>query len=373
MVRHYFELIQSNWRWVALFILGACILSVAISLSATPIYRATTSFVIFPNENLTSSRDVVSSLDTLEKRTVITTYSEIVASERVYQNTQQGMPSAGEDFAHYQRSVVVPPESNIFYLNVDGPNPAFAAALGNQVGAQGIATIKGIYQVFDIAVLDEAQAPTAPISPQPLRSLLLFALGGLLLGIFVVLVRYQISRPIEAIRDRLNRDPESGAYKRAHFSNLVERRMAERPDAPLSLALIELESLKTFANSLPNAVLSDFLTHTVEILNKQLRGNDAVGRWNETAFAIMLPDTPPQPAARTLLRIRQGLLQPMEESSGLYKVSLKPSVGLTAWEHDETLTQLITNVEFALEKANQAAERIYIFPIDLGQPKNGNS
>lgn len=370
MFRHYVELLQSNWRWIAIFILGACILSVAISLTATPIYRATTSFIIFPNENLTSSRDVVSSLDTLEKRSVITTYSEILSSERVYENTQTDMSETEEDFSNYARSITIQPESNIFYLNVDGPDPVFAAALANRVGEQGIATIKSIYQVFDIAILDEAQMPTAPISPQPLRSLFFFAIAGLLLGIFKVILFYQISRPIEAIRERLNSDPDSGAYKRPYFSNLVERRMAENPGAPLSLALIELESLKTFANSLPNAVLADFLKNTVEILKKQLRGNDLVGRWSEASFAIMLPDTPPQPAARTLLRIRQALLQPMEEASRLYRIQLKPSVGLTAWEHEETLSQLFTNAEYALEKANQAAERIFIYPTDVGTPKS---
>lgn len=370
MFRHYVELLQSNWRWIAIFILAACILSVAISLTATPIYRATTSFIIFPNENLTSSRDVVSSLDTLEKRSVITTYSEILSSERVYENTQTEMEGASIDFDAYTRSVTIQPESNIFYLNVDGPDPQAAAAMANRIGEQGIATIKSIYQVFDIAILDEAQAPTAPISPRPLLSLGIWAFGGLLLGIFKVILFYQVSRPIEAIRERLNSDSESGAYKRAYFSNLVERRMAERPGAPLSLALIELESLKTFASSLPNAVLTDFLTNTVEILKKQLRGNDFVGRWTEAAFAIMLPDTPPQPAARTLIRIRQALLQPMEEASKLYKISLKPSVGLTAWEHDETLSQLFSNVEFALEKANQSPERIFVHPTDVGQPKS---
>src|SRR3972149_987293 len=95
MIRHYIELLQSNWRWIAIFVLSACILSVFISLTATPIYLATTSFIIFPNENLTSSRDVVSSLDTLEKRSIIATYSEIVSSERVYLNMQAGIADIG--------------------------------------------------------------------------------------------------------------------------------------------------------------------------------------------------------------------------------------------------------------------------------------
>ncbi len=370
MIRHYLDLLQSNWRWLAIFTLGGAVLSVLISLTATPIYRATTSFIIFPNESLTSSRDVVSSLDTLEKRTVIATYSEIVSSDRVFANTQLQMGMSADELAQYKRSIDVQPESNIFYLHVDGPDPQLAAQIANETGAQGIALIKSIYQVFDIAILDEAQPPTEPISPRPLRSLVLFSFLGLLLGVAKVILFYQIARPIEAVRERINSDPESGAYKREYFSNLVERRMADAPGAPLSLALVELESLKTFASSLPNAVLSEFLQNTVEIFKKQLRGNDFVGRWNEAAFAIMLPDTPPQPAARTLLRIRQAFVQPMEEASKLYKIQLKPSVGLTAWENQETLSELFKNAEFALEKANQAAERIYIYPTNLGQPKS---
>jgi diguanylate cyclase (GGDEF)-like protein len=366
MLRHYIELLQSNWRAIAIVVLAACVLSVLISITATPIYRATTSFIIFPNENLTSSRDVVSSLDTLEKRSVIATYSEIVSSERVYGNTETQMGSEGWDPTAYVRNIQVQPESNIFYLNVDGPDPRLAATLANQIGAQGILIIKGIYQVFDIAILDEARMPTAPISPQPMRSLFIFAVGGLALGMLLVILNYQIRRPIEAIRERINSDPESGAYKRDYFHTLVEQRLAKEPNGALSLALIDLEGLKEFATALPDMVLSDLLQNVTQILKKQLRGNDHVGRWGEATYAIMLPDTPPQPAARTLLRIRQALLVPMEESSRLYRVQLRPSIGLTARENDETLSELLRNVEFALEKANQADNRIYIFPTNLG-------
>jgi diguanylate cyclase (GGDEF)-like protein len=369
MIKHYLGLLQSNWRVVAVIALLACILSVLISLTTTPIYRATTSFIIFPTENLTSSRDVVSSLDTLEQRSVITTYAEIMSSERVYLNTQDEMGAGTVAFGQFHRSVAIQPESNIFFLNVDGPDHLMAAVLANQVGVQGIDLINSFYEVFDIEILDEATPATEPLEPRPVRSLLYFALGGLVLGIVVVIANYQVSRPLEAIRERLNSDPESGAYKRAHFSTLVERRLAEAPNAPLSLGLIELESLKDFANALPNVVLTDLLHDVTEILKQQLRGNDAVGRWNEASFAIMLQDTPPRPAARTLIRIRQALLAPMQDDSRLYNVELKPSVGLTARENDETLSQLFENLEFALEKANQATDRIFIYPVTLGEER----
>lgn len=370
MIRHYIELLQSSWRSIAIVVLLACIASVLLSLSTTPIYRATTSLIVFPTENLTSSRDVVSSLDTLEQRSVITTYAEIMSSERVYLNTQRELGPESAPYDQYHRSITIQPESNIFFLHMDGPNPQLATLLANQVSFQGINLISSIYQVFEIATLDEAVTTTVPITPRPMRSLLIFAGGGLLLGIFLIIANYQIRRPIEAIRERINSDPESGAYKREYFSNLVERHLADAPAAPISLGLIELESLKEFANALPDIVLSDLLQNVVEILKKQLRGNDIVGRWAEASFAIMLPDTPPRPAARTLIRIRQALLEPMEESSRLYKIELKPSVGLTAREHEETLSQLFEHLEFALEKANQAADRIFIYPVTLGENPN---
>lgn len=369
MLRHYLELLQSNWRVIAISTLAAGVLSVALSLAATPIYRATASFIVFPNESLTSSRDVVSSLDTLEKRTIISTYAEIVGSERVYANTLAQFSELA-DVEQYQRSVEVQPESNIFNLNVDGPDPQMAARVANRLGAEGITMIKSIYQVFDIAVLDEARMPTEPVYPQPLRSLMLSSLLGFLLGTSVVILVYYVRRPIESIRERINTDPESGAYKREYFSNLVELRLAEQPDAPLSLGLIELESLKEFANALPDVVFSDLLQNVTEILRKQLRGNDVIGRWRDSIFAIMLPDTPPVPAARTLVRIRQALLEPMEDTSRLYKIQLKPSVGLTGREKAETLSELFKNVEIALERANQAANRIDVYPTDLGVVPN---
>lgn len=367
MLRHYLELLQTNWRTIALVTLLACILSVLLSLTTTPIYRATTSFIIFPTDDLTSSRDVVSSLSTLEQRSTITTYAGIISSERVYLNVQEALNNSNLPFRQYRRSSTIPNEANILYLHVDGPDPRIAVQLANQVGIHGITLIKSIYTIFDIEVLDAATGTGAPIAPRPLQSLLTFAVSGLLLGALLVIVNYQISRPIEAIRERINRDPSSGAYKREYFTKLVERRLAEAPDAPLSLGLIELESLKQFANALPNTVLSELLSNVVEILKKQLRGNDIVGRWSEATFAILLPDTPPQPAARTLLRIRKGLLAPMEETSKLYKIELKPSLGLTAREAEETLSQLIENLEFALEKANQASDRIFIYPVTLGE------
>ncbi len=365
MFRHYVVLIRNRWRLILIITLGACIISLLHSLASAPIYRATASFVVFPNEGLTSSRDVVSSLDTLEKRSIITTYAEIVSSDSVAENTIREAKIDDLNNADYIRTVNVQEESNVFSLNIAGPDPLIAVFLANEIGENGIGIIKSIYQVFDIVVLDEAKLPTEPISPRPVLSLLIFGAVGLAFGIFTVILSYNLSRPLEAIRERINVDPQTGAYKKPYFLTRVEQRLANAPDAHLSLGLIELEGLKEYVSSLPEAVYSDLMHRVSETFKEELRGNDIFGLWEKSSIIVMLQDTPPQPAARTLLRLRTSLQKPVQESSELYEINMRPTIGLTYRSGEETLSEMIENLLLAAERANQSEYGIYVYPSEV--------
>ena len=78
---------EGGWRIAGIFTSAFLIIALAYSISITPIYQASARFLVYPNANLTSSRDVVSSLDTLDKRTISSTYADILDSNRVYQDT----------------------------------------------------------------------------------------------------------------------------------------------------------------------------------------------------------------------------------------------------------------------------------------------
>ena len=361
MILHYFRILMRSWRLVAITALLAWIISLGISLNTVPLYRASATFIISPNANLISSRDVVTSLDTLEGRNVISTYGDILSSRRVFEDAARALNLEFSSLQAYQRQTVVKTNSNILELIVEGPNPDTAALLANNIGQNGINYIKGIYQVFDIAFLDQATPPLEPFAPRALRSGLIFTAAGLLIGMLAAILKEQLRAPLEALRLRSITDRTSSAFNLRHFKRLLEQELARSPQEPLALGLIELEGLQDLVEILPEAALSNLLHHVVSVLRQQLRGNDLVGRWDATSFAVLLPATPASAAARTLDRLRLVLADPVEFDDTRDKVSLMPSAGLAARLDDETASILIQQAEVALERSHQSGQQTVLY------------
>jgi diguanylate cyclase (GGDEF)-like protein len=361
VLRNFFRMIRNGWRLVAICTLLAWMISLAISYSTTPQFRSVATFLIYPNANLVSSRDVVTSLDTLSGKTVSNTYLEIFNSTRVYKDTIQRLELDPALMDTYKVSAAVTPGSNIA-LSVSGPDPEVAAFLANNVGQNGINYIKGIYQVFDIAFLDQASIPTTPYIPNTLENGGIAAAIGLLVGILVATLKEIVRAPLETLRERALIDRASSAYSLRHFRRLLEREMARSPGTPISLALIDLEGLGDLMGTLPDPVLSSLLRGVTSILRNLLRGNDIIGRWDQTIFAVMLPSTPATTAARTLERIMTALSDPLMIESTGDQISLAPVVGLASKVEDETPTILVEHAQSALEKARDLDRKMVFYP-----------
>jgi diguanylate cyclase (GGDEF)-like protein len=359
-LRHLFQTLQEGWRIILIISLGAAAISLFLSLSATPIFRSEASFIVFPDPGLTSSRDVVSSLDALEQRTIISTYADILNSRRVYEDTITSLNLDPGVMDQYPVTTVVEQDSNLLVLYTEGPDPDRGSLLANTIGQTGTSLINSIYQVYDIAILDRATIPAEPFSPRPIRDLSIYLGAGLLLGLLLVLVSAQIREPLEALRERLVTDNESGAYSRSHVERTLEKEYARSEVSLFSLGILELEGLFDLVDLLPGSILSDLLSDITEILREQVRGNDMIGRWNRTSFLIILRSTPPDPAVRTLERIRLLLTEPVELESG-DKVSLSPIVGVSSSQMSDHPDILILQVEEALKHAKQSDNKTVLF------------
>jgi len=346
---------------VAISTLLGLIISLLFSLQTTPQYRSTASFLIYPNTSLISSRDVVTSLDTLGTESVSRTYLEIFNSARVFKDTVDKLGLDASILSTYHVEAVVTTGSNI-ELSVDGPDPRMTAFLANNIGQNGINYIKSIYQVFDVSFLDQASEPMRPFAPQTLRDGLFSALAGLVFGLVLIIVRDNLRAPLEALRRRAMSENQSGAFILRHFRNMLERELSVNPGEPVALALIELDGLEDLLDVLPERVLSDLLHNVVRSLRNQLRGNDSVGRWNKSTFAVLMPSTPGTGAERTLARIRQMLEEPFSVSGYRETISLSPYVGWTIRSDSQTVTQLEENATQALEVAHTTSSKMALVP-----------
>jgi diguanylate cyclase (GGDEF)-like protein len=360
----YIRMLQKGWWVILLTALVAMVVSLVVAYFAVPTYRATARFIVVPNSSLTSGQAVLNGLDILDRVTVVTTYAEIMNSGRIYADTLALLKIQPKDMVDYTYQAVVLPNTSILELSVTGPNPETVATLANSVGYQMISYIQETNQVFDINFLDVATPPIMPFSPQPLQDASVAFVLGLVGGVAIVILREQLWIPVEAYRQRLRLDSVTGVYNNRYFPRLIEEELAEDSDSLFTLGFIELNGLQDLVGTLPVASLHWILLKVTAMLQKELRGNDMIGRWSEATFVVMLPNTSGASAYRIFERIHQALSIPIELGQLESTVLLDPHVGGAEYSNNITTQDLFEKAEAALHQARRDNTKpIYIWTL----------
>ena len=357
--RTTFSRFQRGWRILIIFISAFAVGALIWSILTVPMYRASAKFLVYPNDTLTSSRDVVSSLDTLDKRTISTTYADILDSNRVFQDTINRLQLAEGDLKDVTVHSEVQTNTNILVLHVESPDPQVSTLLANNIGQNGISYIKSIYQVFEIAFLDLAVEPALPYTPRPLIDTLIAAGIGLLVGLLFLILRDMLRVPLEALRERSITDKQSLAFTKKFMVRSMVQELVKKKKEPLAFGIIYLQGLEDLIENLPERITSFVMQSVVERLHDLLRGNDLVGRWSNLEFGVLLPSTPEFPARKTFERLIQALEEPLQTESG-EPISLGPVAGAVNGKAEDTGNLMILRAEDALKEARTSADKLIV-------------
>ena len=352
-IKLYFQMLQRGWWVILLAALVAVSGSLGASYLAVPQYEATASFLITPGATLTVGRDVVNSLDTLDRRSIVATYAEVMNSNRIYEDALNFLNLAPNSLNDYKVNAVVLPESSVLELTVTGPNPQAAADLANAIGYTSIKFTRAFNQVYDLNVLDKASSPTTPVSPQPARDAGLALLLGAAAGALLVILSEQIRIPLEAYRQRLRVDSATGVYNNRYFRTLLESEIASHPNDVLSVGIVELYGLHDLLETIPLSASQRLLRTVTDRLRLELRGNDIIGRWTDTSFALMLPTTQGAAANRTFDRIFKSLSQQISLPDYGVSVNTDPRIGGSVYTNNISPNELIEQAESAVEQARK--------------------
>ncbi len=353
-IKMYFRMIQKGWWIIVLTVLATLNVILIIDMFSAPIYEATTRMIVLPNAESFAGKDFVSSLSSLDNSSIVTTYADVFDSEFNQQAFINTLNLTEEEIAEYSQSTVVLPDSNVLEIYVSGPNAEITAKWANGVARTGIDYMRNLYQVYEVNILDAAVVPTEPISPRPARDLSLGGVLGLLVGVILAILRDQLRIPLEAYRQRRLVDSQSSAFNREHFETLLveQTEKSASEGGVFSLVMIKLEGLTEFYDTLPQQVLNRLLTDVVGVLRAGLRGNDSVGRWDESTFSLLLPDTPVKAAETIKGRLLKALTPPMALASLDEKIALKPAVGVAEFAKGAD------SDEIALKALKAMSERI---------------
>lgn len=361
-IRLYMEMLRRSWWIIVLTVLVALIASLGSSYLTTPMYQSNARFIVSPNPDLITGKDVVNSLAALDKRSILSTYAEFLSSRRIFMETLQGLQLTTDAVSDYTVTTVVLPEAAILEMTVTGPDPVLVALLANSIGQRAIEYISLFYSAYDISVLDSAIPAKSPYAPQPVRDAAL-ALGlGLVGGAALAILSEQLRIPLESYRQRLRVDNETEVFNSRYFRTLLDAEISSKPNDLLSVGIVDVAGLQEVLETLPPVAAQRLLRKVTEILRKELRGNDVIGRWSETSFIVMLPTTPGTAAARTFQRIYQALLEPADVQGYGMTVTMDPHIGGSVFSNDLTSEELLAQSQSALEQARRDPEKpVYIW------------
>ena len=364
-MRFYLRIIRRGWWLILIAALVSVNLSLVYSYYLTrPTYEAVARFIVSPDIQNVESRDLVNSLEALDRRSIISTYAEVLNSREIINGTMSLLGADPAQFTGYNTFVTVLPDANIIRFSVRGPDPEVAAILANSIGQNAIDFIQKLYVVYNIEFLDQAVVPSEPIEPKPVQNAMLALLVGTLVGVGLAIFRDQLSSTLDRLGERNKIDYESLAYSRPYFDRRIRQEISNQPDSVLTFGLIHLNGIQDFYDSLPQAYINKVMRHVAETLKYQLRGNDIVGRWSNLQFAIFLPSTDGASAEGRMMRIREVLDQPFSlDTDDETAVLLDLRIGLADRQGGEALALVIEQAEQALDVAMQSDEKVYLYKV----------
>ena len=367
-IRLYFQMLRRGWWIIALTVLAALVASLTVSYLATPQYQAIAQFILSPSAIQTSGRPDVSfqGLSTIDSASVTTTYAEVMSSTRIYNDAIAFLELQPGDLKEYTYKATVLPSSDVIQLNVTGPDPLMAAKLANAIGYATINFTRNMSQVINIDFLDTATPPIMPSSPQPLPDAGLAVLLGVIVGVALTMLSEQLRISIEAFRQGLHLDSATGVYSGKYFPTLVEDRLAKDPNGLLSVGVLELSGLRDIFDTFPTTSLQRIFQRVTDILRKELRGNDVIGRWNDYSFIVMLPNTSGTSASGIFERIYQTLREPVDLGQVGMKVGLDAHIGGAEYGNNISAAELFQKASNALEQARRDSEN----PVYVWEMKN---
>ncbi len=175
--------IRRGW-WIVVATTAVAIAAAAAATAMmTPAYRASTLVAVTPSATVTEPADVLDSLETLERRTVIATFARIPGTPEARDAVSMRDGVDANVLRGYDVHASVLPSTNIIRIAVEGPDPAIAARYANALAEQTSAQARSMYRIYTMRVLESATPSTRPVRPDRSRNYLVAVAAGLLAGL----------------------------------------------------------------------------------------------------------------------------------------------------------------------------------------------
>ncbi len=203
-VREYWTVLRRGWLVVAICTALGLAAAGALSLLATPMYRATSQLFVAFNDSASDGAGSAYS-GALFAQSRVKSYVQLVDTEAVLEPVIDGLDltTTPVDLAE-NVSAANPTGTVLLNIAVDDEDPVQAASIANAVAVafaaeiEGLETPKGSTESpVKASVTRAAEVPDTPISPRTLLNLALGGMLGLAAGVGIVLLRNALDTTVK--------------------------------------------------------------------------------------------------------------------------------------------------------------------------------
>jgi capsular polysaccharide biosynthesis protein len=184
--RWYVEALRRRWWMVALAGAVALVAAAVVTAGQRRVYRASATVVVVPTTSVEAVGDVLRTLETLERRTVIATFARVAGSPSVRATVAEKM-KRDDGLRGFRIEGSVVPSTNILRIDVEGATAEEVASVANAAAEATRDEVRSLYRTFTTRTLSEATAPVRPIHPDPRRNYVVAALLGAFVGVVAAL------------------------------------------------------------------------------------------------------------------------------------------------------------------------------------------
>ena len=184
---------------IFLAILGAIVSAIYTFYFVTPMYEATSKLYIL------NSSDSVVNLSELQMGSYLASdYIEVFKTWEVHEMVLKNL-GLSYTYSQMQKMLKVenPTDTRILSISISSPSAKEAAAMANEYAKVAISFIASTMATEEPNVMSVALVPTEPASPNISRNILLGFLGGFVLAIGMITIRFVTDDKIRTSEDVL--------------------------------------------------------------------------------------------------------------------------------------------------------------------------
>ncbi len=165
------------------------------------------------------------------------------------------------------------------------------------------------------------------------------------------------ARLYETARDLADRDPLTGFFNHRYLHERLSEEVvrAVRTRRPLSVVMLDLDDFKLVNDTCGHVYGDRVLVHVADLIRSTLRASDVAARYGGDEFALILPETGPEDAARAAQRILEALAASPFSADGRRPFPMGASIGLATHPRDgRSATELIAVADAGLYGSKDA-------------------